>query len=288
MLKDIKISNNKLNMVTLSVIVVFLTYFSTCFGVSLNYLDTIRGQIETNTKLYSEQPALEYTYLYFLTDILLDKAALSTEEQTRYKDKVTQVYQLLDAREEAKRGGVEWLRKVDNQTFCSAIGQYMDTDFERAQCPTIIDGQFRLGYRSSVFSFMYQFQQLRVQYDQQRNQTTSAALVAKRKLLNDPAFQKFSVISNAYYQSQMQGLNKSLKQTMEDFVAKAVLFVQLRIIFFIAFTFTIFAFLWRVFLRNIQAEVFRSKGMLNMIPTAFLEKDNNLKKLSLNKLVNLG
>ena len=38
MLKDIKVSNNKLNMITLSVIVVFLTYFSTCFGISLNYL----------------------------------------------------------------------------------------------------------------------------------------------------------------------------------------------------------------------------------------------------------
>lgn len=39
MLKDIKISNNKLNMVTLTVILVFLTYFSTCFGVSLSYLN---------------------------------------------------------------------------------------------------------------------------------------------------------------------------------------------------------------------------------------------------------
>jgi hypothetical protein len=64
--------------------------------------------------------------------------------------------------------------------------------------------------------------------------------------------------------------------------------VQLRIVFFVLFAFIIFAFLWRIFLRNIQAEVFRSKGMLNMIPTAFLEKDNNLRKLSLNKLVNLG
>jgi hypothetical protein len=41
MLKDIKVSNNKLNMITLSVIVVFLTYFSICFGISLNYLGKI-------------------------------------------------------------------------------------------------------------------------------------------------------------------------------------------------------------------------------------------------------
>ena len=41
MLKDIKISNNKLNFVTLTVILVFLTYFSTCFGVSISYLNQI-------------------------------------------------------------------------------------------------------------------------------------------------------------------------------------------------------------------------------------------------------
>ena len=92
MLKDIKISNNKLNMVTLSVIVIFLTYFSTCFGVSLNYLNDISNQVDTNTKLYSEQPALEYTYLYFLTDILLDNSAKSNEERNRYLQKVTQMY----------------------------------------------------------------------------------------------------------------------------------------------------------------------------------------------------
>lgn len=110
----------------------------------------------------------------------------------------------------------------------------------------------------------------------------------KLSMLNNQVFKSFSVVSNAYYQAQMQGLNNAMGNTLSSFYNQAVLFVELRIIFFIGFTFVIFAFLWRVFLRNIQAEVFRSKGMLNMIPTAFLEKDNNLRKLSLNKLVNLG
>jgi hypothetical protein len=114
MLKDIKVSNNKLNMITLSVIIVFLTYFSTCFGISLNYLSQIETYVEDNTKLYSEQPALQYTYLYFLTDILLDKNSTTQYEQERYQKKVQQMYKLLEARESAKRGGVQWLKKVDN------------------------------------------------------------------------------------------------------------------------------------------------------------------------------
>ncbi len=107
-------------------------------------------------------------------------------------------------------------------------------------------------------------------------------------MLNDPAFVEFSVVSNAFYQAQMHGLNDSLTQRLAEFFKQCKLFVQLRIVFFVLFVFIIFAFLWRIFLGNIQAEVFRSKGMLNMIPTAFLEKDNNLRKLSLNKLVNLS
>jgi len=64
----------------------------------------------------------------------------------------------LDSREEAKRSGVDWLKKVDNQTFCESIKEFIDTPFEQSQCNSILDGKFRLGYRSSVFSFMYQFQ----------------------------------------------------------------------------------------------------------------------------------
>jgi hypothetical protein len=127
-----------------------------------------------------------------------------------------------------------------------------------------------------------------VKYETDRKSSARSALLDKRALLNDPDFIKFSIISNAYYQAQMQGLNQSLKESLSEFFRSAILFVELRIVFFVIFAFIIFAFLWRIFLSNIQAEVFRSKGMLNMIPTAFLEKDNNLRKLSLNKLINLS
>jgi len=93
-----------------------------------------------------------------LTDILLDDTETTIYENERYSKKVDQVYKLLDSREEAKRSGVEWLKKVDNQTFCQSINDFIDTPFEKSQCNSILDGQFRLGYRSSVFSFMYQFQ----------------------------------------------------------------------------------------------------------------------------------
>ena len=64
---------------------------------------------------------------------------------------------------------------------------------------------------------MYQFQQLRVQYDLLRKNSTRDAMIQKLNLLNDPAFVKFSVISNAYYQSQMHGLNDSLTSVLSKF-----------------------------------------------------------------------
>jgi hypothetical protein len=57
MLKDIKVSNNKLNMVTLGVILIFLTYFSACFGISLNYLSQIDSYV-TTLKSWSDNLAL--------------------------------------------------------------------------------------------------------------------------------------------------------------------------------------------------------------------------------------
>jgi len=131
MLKDIKISNNKLNIVTLTVILLFLAYFSACFGVSINYLNTIANQVTTNAQLYQEQPALQYTYLYFLTDILLDSSETTPDQQTRYQNMVTSVYSLLDDREQAKINGNNWLLSVDNATFCSVINNYISTAFEQ-------------------------------------------------------------------------------------------------------------------------------------------------------------
>jgi len=49
MLKQIKIGNNRLNIITLAVIAIYLTYFSTCFGISLQYLSMIKDQITMNT-----------------------------------------------------------------------------------------------------------------------------------------------------------------------------------------------------------------------------------------------
>ena len=42
MLKEIKIGNNKLNIILLAVILIYLTYFSTCFGISLQYLSMLK------------------------------------------------------------------------------------------------------------------------------------------------------------------------------------------------------------------------------------------------------
>jgi hypothetical protein len=76
-------------------------------------------------------------------------------------------------------------------------------------------------------------------------------LLAKLDMLKDPAFMKFSVISNAYYQAQMHGLNDSLTSKLKEFFSQCFLFVELRIVFFLLFALIIFGFLWRIFLGNI-------------------------------------
>lgn len=74
MLKNVKISNNKLNITTLAVILIYLAYFTTCFGISLQYLSEIKTQISMNTQLYSMAPTLQYSYLYFMNDLLSDNS----------------------------------------------------------------------------------------------------------------------------------------------------------------------------------------------------------------------
>jgi len=41
-----------------------------------------------NTKLYAMAPTLQYSYLYFLTDLLTDNGNKTIEETYRYQNKI--------------------------------------------------------------------------------------------------------------------------------------------------------------------------------------------------------
>lgn len=76
-------------------------------------------------------------------------------------------------------------------------------------------------------------------------------LTQKLNLFNDKAFNYYSIAYASYYDAEFEGMINYLNSVVDANYNRAILFVQLRLIFFVLFTFTIFAYLWRIFLNNI-------------------------------------
>ncbi|CDW76577.1 pas domain s-box family protein [Stylonychia lemnae] len=301
MFKDIKVQNSKINMITLFVIMIFISYFATSFAVNRNYIDDIQEGIDYQYELYSEKHSLQYVFLYFVQE-LMQNTVLTYEnngQTTSYiSSYVTNIQNVQQLKEKFKRqnstgllSGIasNYIDLIEREPLCDTIQEYLEDQFSRTQCRYIGDGTLKLGMKHTINMILYQFQQLHINFEQIKvaKYSTNVTNQMLLKLLNNPFLLEFSFLSNTYLYASFIGLLDNVRKSVDQYYSKIWLFVELKFGFFIIFTFLILTVVWRIFLRNIQSEIFRSKGMLNMIPTEFLEKQNNLKSLSLNKLMDI-
>lgn len=81
-------------------------------------------------------PTLQYSYLYFMNDLLSDNAQTDPKDLARYNSTIAEVFSLLQDRQSAKQIGlgVDWLLSVDNATFCQMVSPELDDQWEKNLC----------------------------------------------------------------------------------------------------------------------------------------------------------
>eukprot|EP00347_Sterkiella_histriomuscorum_P019286 403342226 len=301
MFKDIKVKNSKINLITLLVIFLFISYFATSFIVNNKFITEIHESIDYQYELYQEKHSIQYAFLYFIAQVMKNQTIYEPYENnaSNYKQSYFQGYiqniqniqPLKDKLKKFNKTGVlqgpaiTYLEGIEKDDFCNQVSPYLDNDYYKEQCKYIGDGTFKLGLKHTINSIIYQFQQLQINFDQLRLQPNTSYTL--EKLLSNPYLIEFQIISNIYLYATFKGMLQKFMQSIEIYYEKVLLFVELKLAFFVVFTLLMLSVVWRVFLKSIQSEIFRSKGMLNMIPTEFLEKQQNLKNLSLNKLIDV-
>ena len=164
-------------------------------------------------------------------------------------------------------------------SFCSQITPYLFENFTESQCQSVYNGTFKKGLKQTTFMILYQLSQLQIKFEK------AQSVQDLQNILKDPIIIEYNIASNSFLRAAFTGLLDTCKSSMDSYYSKIKLFLQVKFSLFIIFTFLILTVLWRLFLRNIQAEIYRSKGMLNMIPTAFLAQEKNLKSLALSHLI---
>jgi hypothetical protein len=76
MFKQIRVKNNRINTVTLSVILCFLAYFSFSFGINHIYVDDLRNAINDVNEIYSLHPTYLNTFFVFMYDVINNKTMI--------------------------------------------------------------------------------------------------------------------------------------------------------------------------------------------------------------------
>jgi hypothetical protein len=74
-------------------------------------------------------------------------------------------------------------------------------------------------------------------------------------------------------------LTESFIDVFKGYIDESTNLERLKFAIFLVGIFLVFAFIWLPYLKNLSNKIFRTKGMLNMIPMDIISKNENLKNL---------
>lgn len=77
----------------------------------------------------------------------------------------------------------------------------------------------------------------------------------------------------------LQALLSKYIDTFQNYLDKFLTIERIRFTIFILGSFAIFFFLWTPYLKKVRDDIWRTKGMLNMIPMEIITKNENLKNI---------
>jgi len=81
----------------------------------------------------------------------------------------------------------------------------------------------------------------------------------------------------SYIMPPLADLKASYQSAFQDYLDAQKKIEIIKFVLFILFCFFVFFFLWQPYLKNLKDKIFRTKGMLNMIPMDIISKNESLK-----------
>jgi len=120
------------------------------------------------------------------------------------------------------------------------------------------------------------------------------SLTANSISVNDPyylsPYQNASIISDDFQESDqildmilppLEKLKADFEVAFQDYLNSQETIEIIKFVLFLVFCFLVFFFLWQPYLKNLKDKIFRTKGMLNMIPMDIISKNESLRALFL-------
>ena len=201
------------------------------------------------------------------------------------------------------------INQIDSQTYCSQIikgipekanqtTQMMKEKINN-NCFNFEEGIFQKGFQQALGNFHKRFTDLEIRVNQQKdgrisyNQllTLLNPPISKRSRdqlgqasLNVTSMQFFLTAQELYFYDTFLTLVKKCQSTFKDFIYDYFYVSQIIFLVFLAYQITILIFVRSRLINQMQEDIFKSRGILNLIPDSFFETnrqrvENIIKKL---------
>jgi uncharacterized protein YcnI len=164
-----------------------------------------------------------------------------------------------------------------NGDLCSAYYKSVSTT-QYTACKSIAQGLLTKGMTLAVTTLTLNSDDVIKTYEATGSQTSSGAVNGTRKTttLNSAKFTESDNIMK-YIMPPLADLKTSYESAFQDYLDAQKNIEIIKFVLFILFCFFAFFFLWQPYLKNLKDKIFRTKGMLNMIPMDIISKNESLR-----------
>lgn len=161
-----------------------------------------------------------------------------------------------------------------NYNYDDMCAHYVKKDTE---CPQVGQGILTKGLRTSVVSLVESNRDIVSDFQQLNKTTYDQYLSGTYGIINSTKYRGVEEMLR-YQVSAMGNLNGLFKNAMSSYMSDFQQIEKIKFSVFIVGIFLIFLLLWLPYLRSLNNKIWRTKGMLNMIPMDIITKHQNLKK----------
>ncbi|EGR30230.1 PAS domain S-box family protein [Ichthyophthirius multifiliis] len=254
----------------------FIIFFIISYALQKDFLRSI-NKIQEHLKYILERPSLLKFNLLFTLEEIVEGIPIQYENQDLRKFYANQIHENQKQVYFSFKGGFsytfqdyeKYFNLIDDEEICDNVSLISNI----SECKLILNGILQRGLRTSIVSLTETLRDISVKFSDSINKQKEF----KIQCINNEEFISL--------EKGMQYIVTSIYQLNDFFLYNIDIYLKFRLKFeiilfsiFISIFLLIFSFVWIPYLSGLSIKIWRTKGMLNMIPINIITKYDTLKQ----------
>ncbi|KAL4478284.1 hypothetical protein ABPG72_016596 [Tetrahymena utriculariae] len=256
----------------------FITYFVVSFVLELTFLQNMRQVLNHLSQVSQRNSIIKYALVYMVEQITTDKIQMQDGEDNLVAF-INRSYVIeneintssLQSYPSEFSSYFSSFQTANYNNFCTIFPQ--TPTLTTTECANVNSKMLQRGLKVSITSYIEGIRTFITNYVN----AADTSLINKQKefALND-----YVVLEQMqfYIAPMIEFLNQQLLSAIQTYINNQNSIEEIKFGVFVAFVIIVFLGVWLPYLQQLSHKIWRTKGMLNMIPMDIITKDTNLKQ----------